>query len=182
MSKKIAIFIGSLRQDSYNRRLFNEYKKLAQGQFEFEEVLFSDLPYFNEDLEKAGSEKNKLDHIAQILAGSEGVLFFTPEYNSSLPAVLKNALDWLSRLKPAPLDNKKAAILGASTGRFGTVRAQIDLRKIGNMLNLNFMTRPEIYVSGVHQIFNEAGELIDEGTKKHLKSHIDAFNIFLSSH
>lgn len=179
MSKKVAVFIGSLRRDSYNRKLFNEYQKLSKGKFEFEEIKISDLPHFNEDDEKAGTEKDKLDKISKIINSSDGVLFFTPEYNSSIPTVLKNALDWLSRVKPGPLENKKASILGASPGRFGTARAQIHLRQLGAMLNIDMMNKPEIYVSGVHKLFNEKGELTDEGTKDFLLSHIEAYTGFL---
>jgi len=102
----------------------------------------------------------------------------TPEYNFSVPGVLKNAIDWASRPPSPPLDSKPAAIMGASPGRLGTARAQYHLRQMGVFLNLHFVNRPEVMIAGAAKAFDESGRLTDEGARKltaDLLANLDAW-------
>lgn len=175
----IAVFVGSLRKDSYNRAIYEIYKKLAGNRLIFTEVKIDHFPHYNADLHQNGFP-NEVLTANQIIKESKGILFFTPEYNYSLPGFLKNGIDWLSRLDPQPFDKKLAAIIGASPGKIGTARMQYDLRKTGVFLNLHFLNKPEIMISNVHELINKDGEITDESTIKFLEKHIDAFIKFIS--
>lgn len=179
MTKKVAVFIGSLRKDSYNRKLYEIYKELASDKFEFSEIEIEKLPHYNADLDESGDCKSVLDSIEKKIREASGILFFSPEYNYSIPGFLKNGLDWISRLKDQPLAGKKAAIIGASPGRIGTARMQYHLRQVGVFFNLHFLNKPEVMVSSVHELFNEQGELSDEKTREFLKKHSEAFLAFI---
>lgn len=174
---ELGVMIGSLRKDSYNRKLFEYYQQLSAGVFSFYEVPTSDFQLYDSDLE--GEKPQIINAHAERIRASAGVIFFSPEYNYSLPGHLKNALDWLSRVTNQPFEGKKAAIIGGSPGGIGTARMQYDLRKIGVFLNMNFLNRPEIMVSKVHEKFNEKHQLIDEQTIEIMKTHIKVFSDFL---
>lgn len=169
--KKVIGIIGSLRKDSINRQVFNEYKKLAAGQFELVEGSISDIPLFNEDAE---SVPEAVLALSRLIKESNGVIFFSPEYNYSIPGVLKNAIDWISRSDLQPFDNKPAAIIGASPGNVGTARMQYHLRQVGVYLNLQFINKPEVMIGAVHEKLSD-GRLQDEKTIELLKTHIQAF-------
>lgn len=179
MSKKIAVIIGSLRKDSYNRKLFETYKELSKDKFEFVEIEIAKLPHYNADLDEAGECKDLLSSIDKSIKASDGVLFFSPEYNYSLPGFVKNGIDWISRIKDQPFSNKKASIIGASPGKVGTARMQYHLRQIAVFLNLHILNKPEVMVGSVHELFSDEGKLLDEKTKEFLKKHIEAFNEFM---
>ncbi|MGE4133325.1 MAG: NADPH-dependent FMN reductase [Bdellovibrionales bacterium] len=169
--KKVVGLIGSLRKDSLNRVLFNEYKELAKDQFELVEGEIKDLPLYNQELEGKSESARKL---ATLVAGADGVLFFSPEYNYSIPGVLKNAIDWLSRDERAPFNKKPAAIVGASPGAIGTARMQYHLRQVGVFLNLNFLNKPEVMIGKAMDKIKD-GKLVDDSTREFLKKHLHAF-------
>lgn len=179
--KKLAVFIGSLRKDSYNRKIYETYKELASNEFEFHEIEVAKLPHYDADLDQAGECKDILESMDKAIRDASGVLFFSPEYNYSVPGFLKNGLDWISRLKDQPLAGKKAAIIGASPGKIGTARMQYHLRQIGVFLNLSFMNSPEVMVSQVHELFDQEGRLSDQKTEEFLKKHIQVFSEFIQS-
>lgn len=168
---KILVLIGSLRKDSYHRKLYEAYKAL-NSDFNYTEGRFDDFPYYNEDIEKAAIPKEVLRLNEQIHT-ADAILFFSPEYNYSIPGALKNAVDWLSRIKAGALQNKPAAIIGASPGRIATARMQYDFRKVGLAIGLQLLGKPEVMVSEVHKLF-EGDQLMDEATKEHLKKHASA--------
>ena len=124
---------GSLRADSYNTRLLEAAAAAAPAGVEVElldPALIADLPLYDQDLEDEGAPAS-VDLLREAWAGADAILFATPEYNGSVPGGLKNAIDWASRPKfDAALTNKTVGVIGASTGQFGAMWAQQDLRKI----------------------------------------------------
>ncbi len=175
----ISVIVGSLRADSINRKIFNQYQALAKGIFEFSEVKTSDFPLFNSDLAKECLAT--ITPHADTIRQSDGLLFFCPEYNYSLPGHVKNAIDWLSIVDEQPFNNKKAAIIGASPGNVGTARMQYDLRKIGVYLNLHFLNKPEMMIGQSFSKFNDDGVLTDDKTLSFLDEHVKNFKAFLAT-
>lgn len=175
---KIAVMVGSLRKESMNRKIFQNYRKIAGGGHQFLEVKVDGFPHYNSDLHEDGFPQD-VENAAKTLKESDGLIFFTPEYNYSVPGFLKNALDWLSRLESKPFDNLPTTIVGASPGKAGTARMQYDLRKIGVFLNLHFMNRPEVMISQVQNILDDDGKISDESTVSFLKKHFSSFLQFI---
>lgn len=171
---KISVIVGSLRKKSYNRSVYNCYRQLAPKEIEFVEVEIKDFPLYNADVENQGIP-DVVTKAANLIRSSDGILFFTPEYNYSIPGGLKNALDWLSRLPNHPFSEMKAGVIGASPSQAGTARMQYDLRKVAVFLNMTFMNRPEIMINRCHEKINDQGILTDESTKKFLSKHLEAF-------
>ncbi len=122
------------------------------------------IPLYNGDVEAQGLPEPVQDLLARI-ANTDALLIVTPEYNYSIPGVLKNALDWASRAPSPPLVDKPCAILGASPGLMGTVRAQMHLRQVALGTNMLCMNRPEVFVASAAKKFDEAGKLIDDPTR-----------------
>jgi chromate reductase len=124
---------GSLRADSHNTRLLEEAATAAPAGVEvelFDPACIAELPIYDQDLEEAGAPAS-VERLREAWAGADAILFATPEYNGSVPGGLKNAIDWASRPKlDAALLNKTVAVVGASTGQFGAIWAQNDLRRI----------------------------------------------------
>jgi chromate reductase, NAD(P)H dehydrogenase (quinone) len=169
--KKVIAIIGSLRKESVNRHIFNNYKRLAKDFFVLEEGDISQIPLYNQDIEK---EPGSVAALAELINHSDGVIFFTPEYNYSIPGVLKNAIDWLSRNDLKPFNNKLAAVLGGSPGNIGTARMQYHLRQVGVFLNLNFLNKPEVMIGKVFSKVTD-GEITDKDTIDLLNRHIQQF-------
>jgi chromate reductase len=158
---EVAAIVGSLRQHSFNRSLLQTAMLLAPDIMHIYEVPIDRLPFFNEDLERQGDPPPVAEFKAA-LDRADAVLVFTPEYSYSIPGALKNALDWASRptgrsvMKGMPL-----AMLGASIGRSGTMRAQLHLRQICVQLGAIPVPAPEVYITFAEGKFNALGELID---------------------
>jgi chromate reductase, NAD(P)H dehydrogenase (quinone) len=165
---KILGISGSLRDDSYNTKLLRAAADLAPDGVELE--LWNGLkavPPFDEDDEgeQAPAGVTELD---DAIAGADAILFATPEYNSSIPGQLKNAIDWASRPKAtAPIRNKPAAVVGASTSMFGAVWAQAELRKVLASAGAR-VVEGELPVPASHTRFDENGELVDEEIRERL--------------
>ncbi|HLW75094.1 MAG TPA: NADPH-dependent FMN reductase [Gammaproteobacteria bacterium] len=162
---KVMAMVGSLRQASYNKLALRAAQELKPADMEIENSDLGGLPLYNDDIRQEGYPPVVLDLCAHIQT-ADALLFVTPEYNYSLPGVLKNAIDWASRHPQQPLDGKPAAIMGASTGRLGTARAQYHLRQIGVFVNLHFINRPEVMIAGAAKAFDASGRLTDEGARK----------------
>lgn len=132
----------------------------------------SGIPLYNQDQEHELPETVR-DLAAQI-AGADALLFAVPEYNYSIPGVLKNALDWLSRpITGQPLNGKPAAVMGAG-GRFGTTRAQLHFRQIATALNIQMLQKPELMIPLAHHKFDANGTLIDQDARDQLKALVAA--------
>ena len=157
--------VGSLRRQSYNRGLLRTAMLLQPEEMRIAEVSITTLPYFNEDVEAAGDPPLVQDFKAA-LARADGLLICTPEYSYSIPGVLKNALDWASRPSGrSVLRGKPVAILGASVGRSGTMRAQLHLRQIFVHIGAIVIPEPEVFVTFAPDKFNQLGELTDQTSR-----------------
>jgi chromate reductase len=159
----IAAFAGSIRADSFNRHLLRIAEQHLPMNATLEILDLSAIPMFNADVEKAGFP-SEVVHFRAKLRDADAILIATPEYNISIPGVLKNAIDWASRGEnglPGPLNLKPVAIMGAG-GRTATARAQSHLRQITNHLNMYTINKPEVIISMVpNQPFDAAGNLND---------------------
>jgi chromate reductase len=157
---RILAISGSLRRDSLNTRLLCQAEAIAPPDVEFDYFgRLGEIPLFNED-EEHPAPAAVADLRARV-RGADAVLIATPEYNSSIPGGLKNAIDWLSRPDGAApcLADKPVAIAGASTGPFGTVRAQLTLRQVLHKVNAAVLGQPEMLLFNAHQQFDENGTL-----------------------
>jgi chromate reductase, NAD(P)H dehydrogenase (quinone) len=167
-SVKILGISGSLRQASYNTALLRAAAELLPAGATLDIHDISDLPMYNGDLE-AGELPEPVRRLKQAIEAADALLLATPEYNYSVPAALKNALDWASRPpRQSSLNGKPAAIMGAG-GRFGTARAQSHLRYIGLGLSLLLLNKPEMMVPAAWEKFDQAGNLTDEATGEQLR-------------
>ena len=156
---------GSLRKGSYNAMALRAAQKLAPQGMRLDIADISRIPLFNDDVRAAGEPAEVAALKAQIRA-ADAVLLVTPEYNFSIPGVLKNTLDWMSRPPEPPFDGKVVAIMGASPGPVGTARVQYDLRKVLVFMNSFTVNKPEVFISQCAGKFNADGDLTDETTAK----------------
>jgi chromate reductase len=171
---KIAVIVGSLRRDSINRKLAEALAKLAKPKAEFVFSRIDDLPLFNQDLEP--SPPAAVTRLKAEIEGAGGVLIVTPEYNRSLPGVLKNAIDWASRpYGKNSFDGKPTAAIGTSMGAVSTAAAQQHLRSILAYLNVKLMGQPEGYINFKPGLIDEAGNIPDENVRKFLQGWVDSF-------
>ncbi len=156
---------GSLRQGSYNAMALRAAQKLAPAGMKIDIADISRIPLYNDDVRASGEPAEVAALKAQVRA-ADALLIATPEYNFSIPGVLKNTLDWLSRPPEPPVDGKVVAIMGASPGPVGTARMQYDLRKVLVFMNAFTVNKPEVFISFAQNKFNAQGELTDEATAK----------------
>lgn len=163
MKEKLIIigFTGSLRRNSYNKAALFAAKEMLPKGVDLEILDISDLPFFNEDVEAEGIPQSVVN-FKNKLNSADAVLISTPEYNYSIPPVLKNALDWASRGPDLPLYGKPLAIMSASLGIFGGARAQYHLRQVCVVLNMLPLNAPEVFITNASTKFSEEGKLTDE--------------------
>src|SRR5262245_56346189 len=171
---KIAVIVGSIRRDSINRKLAEALAKLAGPNTEYSFLKIDDLPLFSQDLEP--SPPAAVTRLKRETEAADGVLIVTPEYNRSIPGVLKNAIDWASRpYGKNSFGSKPTAALGTSQGAVGTAAAQQHLRSILAYLNVKLMGQPEGYIVFKPGMVDAEGNVPDEGTRKFLQAYVDAF-------
>jgi len=166
MSKTIRILgiAGSLRESSFNRGALRAAIELAPDGVVIESFDIGQLPLFNQDRE--GDPPAIVTEFKQKIREADAILFSTPEYNYSIPGVLKNAIDWASRpYGDSAWDGKPAAIMGTSGGNIATARAQYDLRKMMVFLNMFPINKPEVMIGGAASRFDADGNLTDETTR-----------------
>lgn len=157
---RVLAIAGSLRRDSYNRRLLEAACGHAPAGLTVEIYPgLGAIPPFDEDLEQ--DDPAPVAALVAAVAASDGVLIASPEYNQSLPGVLKNALDWLSRSPLEVLANKPAAIIGATTGRWGTRYAQKELRHVLTAIGARVVAQPQLYLASAGRQFDTSGRLAD---------------------
>jgi len=174
MSKKIGMIVGSLRKDSYNKLVAETVAKMLPEGFEAEFVEIGDLPFYNEDLETENPPKSWVRLRNQVKA-LDGVFFFTPEYNRSLPAAIANVVDVASRpYGQNVLDNKPAVVFSASQGGIGGFGANHHLRQSLVFVNMPVLAQPEAYLGSIMDDVGEDGEIIPE-TRAYLQSIVDAY-------
>ena len=166
---KIFAFAGSLRKDSYNKVLLRAAAELLPENTELEIFDLEGIPLFNQDNESQPLAKVK-EFKAKIKA-ADAILIATPEYNYSIPGVLKNAIDCASRpYGDNSFDDKPLAIMGASIGNIATARAQYHLRQSCVFLNMHPLNKPEVMVGVVQQKMDNSGKIVDEKTREMIKS------------
>lgn len=172
--KKIAVLVGSLREGSYNKKLALEMINMAPESLEMEIIEIGQLALYNEDLDQ--NPPAEWVEFRQKIKDAEGYLFFTPEYNRSISAVLKNALDVGSR--PYGQNNwagKPGAIVSSSISALGGAVANHTLRQTMVFLDVYTMQQPEAYIGNTMSLFDENNKLKSEDTRAFLKSWVDAF-------
>lgn len=170
---KIVGICGSLRKESLNRKALNVSKKFFPPDVEFEIVEIGDMPLFNQDLELNPPES--VVRFREKIQSADGILFAMPEYNYSVSAVLKNAIEWGSRpYGKAVMNGKPVAIMGVSTGMLGTVRAQYHLRQICVQVNMYPLNKPEVMIPLGLDKFDKEGNLIDVHSKEKIEKLVQA--------
>jgi chromate reductase len=178
---RIALVIGSLRRDSLNRKLADAVVKLAPAEFSFEPLEIGDLPLYNQDDDAKPAQA--VVRLKQRIGAAQGLLFVTPEYNRSLPGVLKNAIDHASRpYGQNAWAGKPAGILGASVGAIGTAVAQQHLRGVLAYLDVPTLGQPEAFLHAKEGFFDEAGDIASPGTRKFLQGWMDRYAAFVKEH
>jgi chromate reductase len=171
---KVAVLVGSLRKDSYNRKLAKAVEKLAPDGFEFQHIRIDDLPLYNQDFDGDYPAEGK--RLKQEVEAADALLFVTPEYNRSLPGVLKNALDIGSRpWGTNSFAGKPGAAIGISVGAPGTSMAQQHLRNVLLYLEVMLLGQPEVYVQFKDGLIDDQGTIGDPETKKFLQDFVDAY-------
>ncbi|KQT83403.1 NAD(P)H-dependent oxidoreductase [Aurantimonas sp. Leaf443] len=174
----VAVFVGSLRRESLNRRFAESIAALAGDRLRFDIVDLSDVPMYNDDLwaeTPAGVTRMKA-----AIEAADAVLFVTPEYNRSYPAVLKNAIDWASRpYGRSSWAGKPAAVVGTSPGSLGAAVAQNELRNILTVVGLIVMGQPEVYFQFKPEAF-EGADVVEPGARTILNHFVDAFAAFVA--
>lgn len=181
MTFTTAIIVGSLRKDSTNLKLAKALAKLGKDKFTAKFVEIGDLPLFNQDLE--ANVPAPVTRMKKEIEGADAVLFVTPEYNRSMPAPLKNAIDWASRpYGKNSFAGKPAAIIGTSPGAIGTACAQHNLRPTLAYLDVILMSQPEAYVQFKEGLIDAEGTITNEGTQKFLQTYVDKFTAWVERH
>jgi chromate reductase len=172
---KLAVFVGSLQKNSYNKKLAKTMEQLAPDGVEFEYVNLN-LPLFNQDVEAEAFPK-EAQAVKDVVLAADAALFVTPEYNRSVPGVLKNAIDWASRpYGQSAFAGKPVGMVGISISPVGTAVAQSDLRHIVAFLNMKLMGQPEVYIANAMGLeFSDDGILQDERWRKNLQEYMEAF-------
>jgi chromate reductase len=170
---KVAAISGSLRKRSYNTALLRAAQELAPDDMEIDIEDISELPPYSADIQAIGIPAPALRLIDRIRE-ADAVLIATPEYNYSIPGVLKNAIDWVSRAQDQPFNGKAVALMGAAPGILGTARAQYHLRQVFVFLNGLVMNRPEVFVNAAPSKFDDELSLVDQSTRDFLANYLVA--------
>jgi chromate reductase len=177
--KKVAVIVGSIRKDSFNRKLAQALIKLAPKDFDATILRIDDLPVYNQDLDQTPPES--VVRLKSEVAAADAVLFVTPEHNRSIPTALKNVLDWASRpYGQNKWAGKPAAVAGTSPGQISTAVAQHDLRTILAYLDMPTLGQPEIYIKFTPTLIDGDGNVPDEGTRKLLQGFMDRFAAWIT--
>ena len=177
----IAVIVGSLRKDSFNRKLATALARLAPADFRFTQVRLDDLPLYNQDDD--GQQAASVLRLKGEIKAAQGLLFVTPEYNRSIPGVLKNAIDHASRPYGKNVwSGKPAGVLGASIGAIGTALAQQHLRNILAYLDAPTLGQPEVFLKVDDAFFKDDGSIASEGSQKFLQGWMDAYAAWVKKH
>lgn len=179
---KISAIVGSLRKDSFNRQLALAAKELIGDRAVFNLLEYQDIPLMNQDIEFPAPESVK--RVREEVKSSDGIWFFTPEYNHFFPGVLKNLIDWLSRPvsdnELQVLAGKPAAISGISPGMSGTGLAQDHLVTLISFLNMNVMNVPRLTIPNAMQQLDSDGKLLLKSSYPYLENQVNAFLDFIA--
>ncbi|HLH88243.1 MAG TPA: NAD(P)H-dependent oxidoreductase [Xanthobacteraceae bacterium] len=175
-TKTVAVLVGSLRKDSFNRKVANALSALAPASLKLQIIEIGALPLYNQDDDVPGKVPPAWQAFRDQLKAADAVLFVTPEYNRSVPGVLKNAIDVGSRpYGQSSWDGKPGAVISVSPGAIGAYGANHHLRQSMVFLNVPMMQQPEAYVGGAATLFDDKGNLSNAGTREFLAKFINAF-------
>ena len=178
MPKQIGYIVGSLRRDSINRKLAMALIRLGPPDFTFKELRINDLPLYNQDDDQ--SQAPEVQRLKSELRAVDAVIFVTPEYNRSIPGVLKNAIDHASRpYGQSAWAGKPAGVIGVSIGAISTAVAQLHLRTILAYLDMPTLGQPEAYLQAKEGLFDEAGNIASPETKKFLHGWMDKYAMWV---
>ncbi len=176
MSKKIAVIVGSLRKDSFNKKMAHVLINLAPKSLTLQIIEIGDLPLYNQDLDDEGKPPAAWTRFREQIKACQGVLFVTPEYNRSVPGVLKNAIDVGSRPYGHSIWSKKpGAVISVSPGAIGGFGANQHLRQSFVFLDIPVLQQPEAYIGQAGDLFNAQGDLVKEDTKKFLQTFMETY-------
>lgn len=174
---KVGIVVGSIREGSLSGRVAKAVEPLLAKKYEVEYLEIGNLPLFNPDLDQDTPEE--YINFRNAVAGVDAVVFVTPEHNRAMPAALKNALDVVS-IPNNEWSGKPALILSQSPGLISGFGANHSLRQVLSFLNMPTVQQPEVYLAETHELIDENGEFLKEGTKEFLQSAVDAFSQLIS--
>jgi chromate reductase len=180
-TRHVVVLVGSLRKASFNRKMAHALAALAGSELQLRIVEIGELPLYNEDVETEGAPETWVA-FRKAIEGADAVLFVTPEYNRSVPAVLKNALDVGSRPYGHNVWNgKPGAVISVSPGAIGGFGANHHLRQSLVFLNVPAMAQPEAYIGGASALFDEDGRIVNDGTNAFLDSFLKAFAAWIEA-
>jgi chromate reductase len=170
----IAVLVGSLRKGSFNKQLAHALEKIAGDRAGFRHIRIDDLPLYNQDFD--GDYPKVCEDRKQEIRSCDGVLFVTPEYNRSVPGVLKNAIDVCSRpYGTNAFDGKPGAVIGTSAGAMSTALAQQHLRNICVFLDIPMLQQPEAFVRYTEGLFGRDGSVTDDSARRFLGNFVDKY-------
>jgi chromate reductase len=177
---QIAVIVGSLRKDSFNHKLANAVAKLAPSEFSFKQVPIGDLPLYNQDDD--ANQPASVKRLKSEITAAKGLLFVTPEYNRSMPGVLKNAIDHASRpYGQSAWAGKPAGVIGASIGAIGTAMAQQHLRNVLAYLDVPTLGQPEAFIQAKEGLFDADGN-IGQDSRKFFQNWIEHYALWVKKH
>jgi chromate reductase len=181
MAYHIAVAVGSLRRDSFNRQLAQALISLAPVDFSFEFLDIGTLPLYSQDYDADFPEVAR--QFKQKIEAADGLLFVTPEYNRSIPGVLKNALDWGSRPWGSnSWGGKPGAVIGTSPGATGTALSQQHLRNVLAYLDVATLGQPEMFIKHNAAVIDAGGNILNEDTRKFLQTFVDRYVAWVKRH
>ncbi|MGV2288282.1 NAD(P)H-dependent oxidoreductase [Trinickia sp. YCB016] len=181
MAYKIAVTVGSLRRDSFNKALSHAIVKLASADFAFEFLDIGSLPLYSQDYDADFPEAAL--HFKQRIEAADGLLFVTPEYNRSIPGVLKNALDWGSRPWGSnSWGGKPGAVLGTSPGATGTALSQQHLRNVLAYLDVATLGQPEMFIKHADGVIDADGNVANDHTRNFLHKFVHRYESWVKRH
>lgn len=164
MAVKVLAISGSLRKGSFNTLLLEQARRQTPAGLEIEIADISAIPLYNGDIEAQGFPESVLQ-VAEQAQQADAFLLATPEYNYAMSGVMKNALDWLSRVPGNSFAGKTVALATAAGGNLGGARAQLQMRQVLTYLDVDFVNRPEVLIARAHEKFSADGELTDDVAK-----------------
>jgi chromate reductase len=178
---EIVVLVGSLRRDSFNRKLAHALVALGPSEFTFQQVRLDDLPLYNQDDD--GQPAEPVKRLKREIAAAHGLLFVTPEYNRSIPGVLKNAIDHASRpYGQSAWAGKPAGVLGASVGAAGTSMAQQHLRNVLAYLDAPTLGQPEVFIQVMDGLFDASGSIAKAATRAFLQDWMNHYVAWVKKH
>lgn len=178
---KIASILGSLRQNSYHRVIADSLTDLAPQGVHIHSTGRIDFPLYDGDAEAVGIPATVVE-LGDAIAAADALLIVTPEYNASIPGVLKNAIDWISRLKSRPLQGKPVAIISGSPGARGGANAQEHLRTVLSLLRARILDQPRVTIAALNDKVDVAnGQITDEPTREAIRAQVAALTALAAS-